>query len=244
MVQYKSEKNFINMELNQQIFSRFTDMLSTEQVEKLFSARVIVFGVGGVGGAVAHMLVRSGIQHITIVDFDKIDITNINRQLIANTTNIGKLKTEELEKQLKEINPAVEIENLPIKLDENTINTIDFSKYDYIIDCVDDIKAKKLLIIKAKQEEKPILCAMGAGNRYEGTPQFEIADISKTSYDKLAKVMRKFCESEGLKKIPVCYTKQKPLKFDCKSILSVVYYPINMASVMTAKVINDIIKVV
>ncbi len=230
------------MQINQQMFSRFTDMLSTEQVEKLFSARVIVFGVGGVGGAVAHMLVRSGVQQIDIVDFDKIDVTNINRQLIANTTNIGKLKTDELTKQLKEINSDVKIENLPIKLDENTIEIINFSKYDYIIDCIDDIKAKKLLIIKAKEENKPILCAMGAGNRYQEIPQFEIADISKTCYDKLAKVMRKFCESEKIKNVQVCFTRQKPVKFDCKSILSVIYYPINMASVMCAKIINDLIE--
>jgi len=223
-------------------FSRFTDMLSTEQVEKLFSARVIVFGLGGVGGAVAHMLVRSGISNLVIVDFDKIDETNINRQFVANIHNVGELKTDEMSKQLKDINPDINLTVYNLKLDENTISRIDFDNIDYVVDCIDDVSAKKLLIRKAKEKNIPILCAMGAGNRYDEIPHFEIADISKTSYDKLAKAMRKFCEIENIKNVNVCYTKQKPIKFDCKNILSVVYYPVNMATIMTAKVINDIIK--
>ena len=139
-------------------------------------------------------------------------------------------------------NSNVQIEKFPFKLDENTINEIDFSKFDYIIDCIDDVNAKKLLIKKAKDLDKPILCAMGAGNRYSEIPQFEITDIHKTSYDKLAKIIRKFCVEERINKLQVCYTKQKSLKFDCKTIGSVVYYPINMSSVICAKVINDIIK--
>lgn len=225
-----------------EIFSRFTMMLSNEEVEKLFSARIIVFGVGGVGGALTHMLIRSGVQHIGLVDFDTIDITNINRQLVANLNNVGKLKVDEFQSQIKLINPEAEVQKYPFKLDENTIKEIDFSTYDYIVDCIDDVSAKKLLIKKAKELNIPILCAMGAGNRYKEVPQFEICDISKTSYDKLAKAIRKFCAEESINKLQVCYTKQKPLKFDCKTIGSVVYYPINMASVMCAKIINDIME--
>ena len=228
---------------NNEIFSRFTMMLNEEQIKNLFSARIIVFGVGGVGGAVVNMLVRSGIQNISIVDFDKVDITNINSQLIANINTIGKLKVDEFEKQILGINPNAKVIKYPLKLDENTIKEINFSGVDYIVDCIDDINAKKLLIKKAKEIKIPILCAMGAGNRYSEIPQFEIADISKTSYDKLAKIIRKFCVEERINKLQVCYTKQKPLKFDCKTIGSVVYYPLNMASVMCAKIINDIIKI-
>ena len=225
-----------------EIFSRFTMMLNEEQTNKLFSSNIIVFGVGGVGGALVHMLVRSGIHNIAIVDFDTIDITNLNRQLVANINNIGQSKVVELEKQLKDINPNVYVEVFNFKLDENTINNIDFSKYSYVVDCIDDINAKKLLIKKCKEIDKPLLCAMGAGNRYEEIPHFEICDISKTSYDKIAKILRKFCVEERINKLQVCYTKQKPLQFDCKTIGSVVYYPINMASVMCAKIINDTIK--
>jgi len=217
-------------------------MLSPDKVNSLFSAKIIVFGVGGVGGALVEMLVRSGIQNIGIVDFDSIDITNINRQLIANINNLGRLKVDEFEKKIYEINPNAKVQKFNIKLDESTINDIDISNYDYIVDCVDDIKAKKLLIKKSKTDNIPILCAMGAGNRYQEIPHFEIVDISKTSYDKLAKIIRKFCIDERINKLQVCYTKQKPLKFDCKTIGSVVYYPMNMASVMCAKIINDIIK--
>lgn len=227
---------------NSEIFTRFTMMLSQEQEKNLFSARILVFGVGGVGGALAQMLVRTGIQHIGVVDFDTIDVSNINRQLIADQTNIGKLKVEVFEKQAKTINPSIDVIKYPFKLDEKTIDEINFSQYDYIVDCIDDINAKKLLIKRAKQLDKPILCAMGAGNRYSEIPHFEIADITKTSYDKLAKIIRKFCQEERINKLQVCYTKQKSLKFDCKTIGSVIYYPINMASVMCAKVINDIIK--
>ena len=215
-------------------------MLSQEQQEKLFSARVLVFGVGGVGSALAHFLVRSGIQHIGIVDFDDIDVTNVNRQLVANASNIGKLKVDELELQLKNINPSVEVEKFPIKFSAETVSLVNFN-YTYIVDCIDDIPAKKLLIKLANERNIPILSAMGAGNRYAEIPNFEIANIKSTTYDPIAKIIRKFCAEEGINNLQVCYTKQKACKFDCKIIGSVVYYPVNMATVMCAKVINDIL---
>lgn len=216
-------------------------MLNEEQKKNIFSKSIIVFGVGGVGGAVAHMLARSGIQNLTFVDFDKIDITNINRQFVANTKNVGKLKVEELKNQLKNINPNIKIDTFCFKYSEETANQIDLTKFDYIVDCIDDIKAKKLLILKANEHKIPIICAMGAGNRYQGIPNFEIADIKKTSYDPIAKILRKFCNEQGINKLQVCYTKQKASKFDCKTIGSVVYFVVNMATVICAKVINDII---
>ena len=216
-------------------------MITDEQAEKLFSKRVLVFGVGGVGSAVVHMLARSGIQHIGIVDFDTISASNINRQLVATSKNIGRSKVEELENQLKEINPNINVLPLNLKLDVDTINQINFNDYDYIVDCIDDVSAKKLLIKKCHELKMPILCAMGAGNRYSEIPMFEISKIEKTSYDPLAKILRKFCAEEGIKNIQVCYTKQKATKYDCKIIGSVVYYTMNMASVMCAKIIKDII---
>jgi len=225
---------------NEEYFKRFTMMLTQEQQNKLFSASVLVFGVGGVGSALVHFLVRSGIQHIGLVDFDTIDITNINRQLVSNSLNVGKIKVDELEKQLKEINPEIVIEKFPIKFSSETQGEIDFN-FDYIVDCIDDIPAKKLLIKIANDRQIPILSAMGAGNRYVGIPNFEIVDIKNTSYDPIAKILRKYCVQEGIKNLQVCYTKQNALKFDCKIIGSVVYYPVNMATVMCAKVINDIL---
>ena len=231
-----------NMSYNLEFLDRLFMMLDAGQQEKLLSSRVIIFGCGGVGSAVAHMLTRSGIQHLGIVDFDNIDITNINRQLVAYQDNVGKSKVEELEKQLKNINTNLKIDKYFLKYGEETINNIDLSQYDYIVDCIDDLSAKKLLIKQTIALNKPILCAMGAGNRYLEIPQFEIADISKTSYDPIAKILRKFCKEERINKLTVCYTKQKALKFDCNKIASVVYYVVNMASVMCSKIINDLIK--
>ena len=142
--------------IKEEIFTRFTMMLNEEQIKNLFSARIIVFGVGGVGGALVQMLARSGIQSIGIVDFDVVSTSNINRQLIANTNNIGKLKVEECKTQIETINPYAKVECYSIKLSDTTIAEIDFSQYDYIVDCIDDINAKKLLIKTSKELNIPI----------------------------------------------------------------------------------------
>ena len=216
-------------------------MLDNDKQEQLINSSVIVFGVGGVGGAVANFLIRSGVKRLGIVDFDTISTTNINRQLVAFSDNVGKLKVDELEIMLKSINPDVIIDKYPFKLDSDTINQIDFSKYQIIADCIDDIPNKKLLISKANELNKYIICACGAGNRYEEIPNFEVTDIKNTSYDAIAKILRKFCSEQGIKKLDVCYTKQKAVKFDCKTIGSVVYYPVSMACCITAKIINKIL---
>ena len=222
-----------------EFLNRFKLMLTEEQVKKLVSTRIIVFGTGGVGSAVCNFLVRSGICNLTIVDFDTIDITNINRQLVANQTNVGKLKVEEMKAQLLNINPNANITAIAEKYDENS--TIDIGQFDISIDCIDDIKAKKHLITQAKANRVYILCAMGAGNRYAEIPHFEIADISKTSYDPIAKILRKFCAENRINKLDVCYTKQKATKFDCKTVASVVYYPVMMAGTIVAKIITKIV---
>ena len=214
-------------------------MLNEEQVKKLVSTRIIVFGTGGVGSAVCNFLVRSGICNLTIVDFDTVDITNINRQLVANVGNIGKLKVEEMKTQLLSINPDANITAIAEKYDENS--KIDLSQFDIIIDCIDDIKAKKHLIMQAKSNNVYVICSMGAGNRYSEIPHFEIADISKTSYDPIAKILRKFCAENRINKLDVCYTKQKATKYDCKTVASVVYYPVMMAGTIVAKVITKIV---
>lgn len=225
-----------------QFLDRFRLLIGDENIKKIAKTRIIVFGVGGVGSAVAQFLVRSGIGHLDIVDFDKIDTTNINRQLVAFQSNVGKMKVDEMKIQLLNINPNLNIKAFPFKLDESTINNIDFSSYDIIIDCIDDLKAKKLLIKYAYEHKIYILSCMGAGNRFRDFPRFEIDDIHKTSYDPIAKILRKFCAQEGINRLDVCYTKQKAMKIDCKTIGSVVYYPVNMATVICAKIINKIIE--
>lgn len=222
-----------------EFLKRFALMLNEEQIKKLVSTRIIVFGTGGVGSAVCNFLVRSGICNLTIVDFDTIDITNLNRQLVANIGNVGKLKVEEMKNQLLGINPEANITAIAEKYDENS--KIDLSQFDIIIDCIDDIKAKQHLITQAKSNNVYIICSMGAGNRYSEIPHFEIADISKTSYDPIAKILRKFCAENRINKLDVCYTKQKATKYDCKTVASVVYYPVMMAGTIVAKVITKIV---
>lgn len=229
------------MSYNLEYLNRFFMMLNGEQQKKILSARVLLFGVGGVGSALAEFLVRSGISNLTIVDYDNIDITNINRQLVAFQDNVGRKKVEELSLKLKNINPNLKIQEFPIKLNADTISLLNLDNYDFILDCIDDISAKKMLIKEANKHKKYLLSAMGAGNRYAEIPQFEIADIKKTSYDPIAKILRKFCLEERINRLEVCYTKQKAVKTDCKTIASVVYYPANMATVMCARVINKII---
>lgn len=226
---------------NYSYLSRFLQMLNDDQISRLFSAKIIIFGVGGVGSALAHFLVRAGIQYLDIVDFDTIDISNLNRQLVAYRDNIGRLKVDALKEQLLNINPNLEISIYPTKLSQDTLASFHLDKYDIIVDCIDDVSAKKLLIKSASESNIYILSAMGAGNRYIGIPEFKIANIQKTEYDPLAKIIRKFCKDEGINRLEVCYTKQKAMKINCKNITSVVYYPINMASVMCARIINKII---
>ena len=221
---------------------RFLQVLDERQIKKLFSARIIIFGIGGVGSALAQFLVRSGVQNLSIVDFDRVDITNLNRQLLSFQSNIGQLKVDALKNQLLDINPKLHIEIYPIKLYEDNIDKFSLDKYDIILDCIDDVKAKKILIKCAYEKNKYIISAMGAGKRYLEVPNFEIVDIKKTSYDPLAKVIRKFCSAERINKLDVCYTKQKVAEIDCQNILSVVYYPVNMATVTCAKVINKLIE--
>lgn len=230
-----------NMSYRPKFLDRFSMMLEDGQLDRLSSFRILVVGVGGVGSALVHMLARSGVRNIGIMDFDKIDITNINRQLVADHTTIGECKVDALEKQLLNINHDIKLTKYNIKLSADNILELDIGKYDYIVDCIDDIAAKKVLIKYAYEHNIPILSAMGAGNRYIGIPNFEISDISKTSYDPIAKIIRKYCATEGIKKLNVCYTKQKALKFDCQTIGSVVYYVVNMSSIMCAKILNDIL---
>jgi len=221
--------------------TRFNQMLEAGLLEKLSSKTVLLFGVGGVGGYVAEMLVRSGIEKLTIVDFDNIDETNINRQIVALSTNVGKQKVDEMKKRLLEINPDAKIDAINDKLSEQNIQSFDIQSFDYTIDCIDDVKAKKTLIKFCCDKKLKLIVSCGAGNRFKELPQFEVCDIHKTEYDPLAKILRKFCVQERIKKLTVVYTKQKPIKTENKTVGSVVYYPVSMACVIVAKVINDLL---
>ncbi len=223
-----------------EIWQRFSMMIGEKKMNKLNEKRIILFGVGGVGGYVAEMLVRSGICDLTIVDFDKVDVTNINRQIVALHSTVGKYKVDVMEERLLDINPDANIVTIKEKLSAENINNFNLVDYDYIVDCIDDVKAKQALIKYCSQNELNIIVSCGAGNRYKNNPQFLVSDISKTNYDRLAKVIRKFCQTEDIQKLNVVWTKEQPQKAS-KVIGSVAYFPASMACTLSSFVINQLL---
>lgn len=195
--------------LNQ--FSRTQLLLGKEAMDALAASRVAVFGIGGVGGYVCEALVRSGVGAFDLIDDDKICLTNLNRQLIATRSTVGKYKVDVMEARMKDINPNVDIRThkcffLPENADE-----FPFSEYDYIVDAVDTVSAKLSLAVKAQEAGVPIISSMGAGNKLDATA-FRVADIYKTSMDPLARVMRRELKKRGVKKLKVVYSQEQPIR--------------------------------
>lgn len=191
-------------------YSRTQLLLGDEAINKLHSSNVIVFGVGGVGSYCVEALVRGGIGNITIVDHDKVSISNLNRQLIATSNTIGKYKVDLMMDRILEINPNcnVKVYKTFYGVDDEII---DLSAYTYIVDAIDTITAKLMLIEEAKEKKIPIISAMGAGNKLDPT-QFEVTDIFRTSMCPLAKTMRHELKKRGIKDLKVVYSKEKPIK--------------------------------
>lgn len=173
-----------------QEFNRTRMLLKEEAMNKLSCSHVAIFGVGGVGGNCIESLARSGIGSITIIDHDTVSITNINRQVIALHSTIGKSKVEVMKDRLLDINPLLKVNTMQIFVDKDTMKSIDFTSFDYIVDAIDTVSAKLMLIEKAKELDIPIISCMGTGNKLDPS-QLQIMDIMKTNYCPLAKVMRK-----------------------------------------------------
>lgn len=195
--------------LNQ--FSRTQLLFGKKNIEKLNSARVIVFGVGGVGSYVVEALARSGVGAIDVVDNDDVSLTNINRQLYALHSTIGKLKVDVAEERIHDINPDCKVTKHKIFFMPDTADQFDFSKYDYVVDCIDTVKGKLEIIKMAKALDKPVISSMGAGNKIDPT-QFKVADISKTSVCPLARVVRAELKKLGIKKVKCVYSTEPALE--------------------------------
>lgn len=192
-------------------FSRTELLLGTQAMEKLARSRVIIFGIGGVGGYVAEALVRSGIGAIDLVDKDRVCITNLNRQIIATRKTIGQYKTDVMRERIKEINPDCRVEVHRCFYLPETKDQFLFQQYDYIVDAIDTVSGKIQLVLQAKEANVPIISSMGAGNKLNPAG-FEIADIYSTSVCPLAKVMRRELKKRGIEKLQVVYSKEMPLK--------------------------------
>ena len=178
-------------------------------MEKLKSARIAVFGVGGVGGYAVEALARSGVGALDLIDSDKVALSNINRQSIATSDTVGEYKVEVAKSRVLSINPECRVNVNKMFYLPETADSFDFTQYDYVIDAVDTVKAKLSLIESAKAANTPIICAMGAGNKLDPT-MFEVSDIYKTSVCPLARVMRTECRKRGIKSLKVVYSKEPP----------------------------------
>ena len=166
---------------------------------------------GGVGSFAAEALARGGVGHITLVDGDTVSITNINRQLIALHSTVGKEKTAVMAERIADISPETEVETYPVVYGAENRDLLDFSTYDYVIDAIDTVTSKLILIEEAKKAGVPVISCMGTGNKFH-PERFEVTDISKTSVCPLAKVMRKELKVRGIKNVKVVYSKEEPQK--------------------------------
>ena len=195
--------------LNQ--FSRTQLLFGEEAMQKLYRSKVIVFGVGGVGGYVVEALARSGVGEIHICDNDEVSLTNINRQILATMQTIGKPKVDVCEERIHQINPNCIVKKFNLFYLPETEEQFDFTYYDYIVDAIDTVSGKIALVVNAKKAGTPIISSMGAGNKIN--PQmFEVADIYKTSVCPLAKVMRRELKKRGIDSLKVVYSKEEALK--------------------------------
>ena len=222
------------------MFSRTISLLGEENFSKLQNAKVCVVGVGGVGGAVCEVLTRTGVENLLLIDGDVVGVSNLNRQIFTTQENIGKPKVEEMKKRILAINQNAKIETIFRFLSPENIAETLLGKYDYVIDCIDDIKAKVALICFCKAQNIRIISAMGAGNR-SGLPNFEVMDIFKTSYDPLAKVLRKKLREENIEALDVCISNTEVDK-KLSPPASVMWQPLTAGAVIASFVINKICK--
>ena len=195
--------------MNEQ-FERTAMLVGEDAVVKLQNASVAVFGVGGVGSYVVEALARAGVGRLLLVDNDVVSVSNINRQLIALHSTVGRPKVEVAAERVRDINPACEVETKALFYTPETADEIDLSAYSYIVDAVDHVPAKTELIVRAKALGIPVISCMGAGNKLDPT-RFEVADITKTSVCPLARVMRRELKLRGITSCKVVYSKEDPV---------------------------------
>ena len=232
----------------QETLSRTQALIGEDAIEKLKNARVAVFGVGGVGGHTVEALARCGVGLFDLVDADKVALSNINRQIIALHSTVGRYKTEVMKDRILDINPSAIVNTYNLFYLPETENEFDFSAYDYIVDAVDTVSAKLSIVEKCTQAGVPVISAMGAGNKLDPTA-FEVTDIYKTSVCPLAKVMRRELKKRGIEKLKVVYSKEERQSFGVTdgesgklSPASISFVPSVAGLIVASEVIKDLIK--
>ena len=225
-------------------FSRTELLIGKEGIEKLQNAKVAIFGIGGVGSFVVEGLVRAGVGHLVIVDYDKYDVTNINRQLGAMHSTIGKYKVDVMKKRILDINPNAKVEAYkPDEIEGGETSLID-SSINYVVDAIDTMTNKLKLIEKAKAENGRIITATGAGNKLDPT-KFEVSDIYKTSVCPVCTILRKELRKRNIKDLKVLYSKENPMKPKQKegekTLGSISFVPSVAGLIISGEVIKDIL---
>lgn len=231
-------------------FSRTALLLGEAAIQKLASSRVAIFGLGGVGGYCLEALARSGVGAFDIVDADRIDTTNLNRQILALRSTVGRLKTEVAAERVRDINPAANVRTHSIFYTDESALLFDFSQYDYVVDAVDTVAAKVSLALRAQEAGVKIISCMGAGNKLDPTA-FEVTDIYKTSVCPLARAMRSQLKKVGVKSLKVVYSKEQPTQIDNSaaqkrasgrpSPASCAFVPSVAGLIMAGEVIKDLV---
>jgi len=225
-------------------FSRTELLIGKEGIEKLNKAKVAIFGIGGVGSFVVEGLVRAGVQSFILVDNDKVELSNLNRQIIATQSSIGRYKVEVMKERILDINPDAEVEIYQEFFTPDSKELLD-KTVDYIVDSVDTVTAKIELVVRANKLNIPIISSMGTGNKLDPT-RFEVTDLYKTSVCPLAKIMRKELKTRGIERLKVVYSKEEPIKLESndrkQSPGSISFVPSVAGLIIAGEVIKDIIK--
>jgi len=221
--------------------SRTAALIGEDAVERLLHARVILFGVGGVGSFAAEAIARAGIGQIDLVDGDTVSVSNINRQLIALHSTVGQSKAEVMKERIAAINPNASVRAFHLFYDASTADRIDLSQYDYVIDAIDSVTSKLLLIERCHAQNVPCISCMGAGNKLDPT-LFEVEDIAKTSVCPLARVMRRELKNRGILHHKVVYSKESPVNpSGSRTPASISFVPSAAGLVLAGAVIRELI---
>ena len=220
--------------------SRTRLLIGEDGIDKLHKSRVAVFGIGGVGGYVCEALVRSGVSSFDLIDKDVVSVSNINRQIIALHSTVGRPKVEVMKERMLDINPSVNVNTYECFFLPENADDFPFEEYDYVIDAVDTVTAKIELIMRCKELGIPVISSMGAGNKLDARA-FEVSDIYKTSVCPLAKVMRRELKKRGVKELKVVYSKENPVT-NSRPPGSVAFVPSTAGLIIAGEVVRDLIR--
>ncbi len=215
-------------------------LLGDSGVEKLQNSGVILFGVGGVGSFCAEALARAGVGRIDIVDKDVVDVSNINRQLIALHSTVGKSKVQVMAQRISDINPGCDVRAINMFFLPENAEQIDFSAYDYVIDAVDNLTAKIEIILRSKRAGTRVISCMGTGNKLDANA-FEIADIERTSVCPLARIVRKKLREQGVLDVPVLFSKEQAVQTGSRTPASISYVPSVAGLLLAGHVIRQLV---